>query len=239
MEYRITVEFDSATVSILNENKYRLIYFISSSSINSCSAIPLCYGVVDRFLTSLEITFKDNLFAYVSSSPLVDQQEIYISQTPTKPLSADIVTTAISSSCPISLGQTLNLNSDLTVNITTNLKQNIGIQSETTDQFTSGIGIIDNSNPYYRGINAQLLYKTLPLQLTPGSKILLAIMPNNSIKINMAVTTLNSACIVIDLSENPTPSPNVTYSLQQGWTFNDPRVTQYRQNTELRAILIT
>ncbi|NEP62461.1 MAG: hypothetical protein F6K31_36955 [Symploca sp. SIO2G7] len=145
----------------------------------------------------------------------------------------------ISTSHLIKLGQTFTLNSDLTVEITENFTQDILIISNAEVEFTAGIGVYDNEDsPYYRGINAQTLYNPVPLQLTPGSKILLAILPNNSIQINMAVNSLNVNFIVIDLSKNPTEVPTVTYSLNKGWESDDPRVTKYNSSSNLRAILI-
>ena len=137
MEYGVTVYFDSETVSQLNEKGFTLISFISSASNSSASAFPLCCGLVDEFLSSLKITFNDNFFAYVSSSPLLDGEEIYIEQPPpsqaelslatasissSHPIQAELslATASISSSYPIQLGQTFTLNSDLTVTITSN-----------------------------------------------------------------------------------------------------------------------
>jgi len=244
MEYNIIVNLASQTVAELNTDKYSLVYFTSSSSNLASSAFPLCYGLVNRFLTSLKITVKDKLFAYVSDSPLGDKKNIYIEQLQ---LLESLATkrlqkrgARISTSHLIKLGKTFTLNSDLTVEITENSTQDILIINKTNDEFTAGIGVYDNEDsPYYRGINAQTLYNTVPLQLTPGSKILLAILPNNSIQINMAVDSPNVNFIVIDMSNNPTEVPTVTYSLKRGWESNDSRVTKYNSSSNLRSILIS
>ncbi len=242
MDYRVIVDLDLKTVSQLNKNKQRLIYMLSSSSNEALEAISLCSGCVDTFYNSNLIEVEDdNLIAYVTNSPLGDRKKIYIEQ-PQSNEKSQVNAVVGSTSHPIKLGQTFLVNSDLTYNIKTNSTENIIIQSDTTDQLTAGIGIIDTNkkgSPFYRGINAQILYKPSPLELAPASKILLAIMPNKSITTNMAVNKLSSNFIVIDLSENLTNPPRVTYSLSEGWGFDDTRVKKHESNDNLRSILIT
>lgn len=218
MQYTLIINFSSDTVEELNKGNYSLCCFLAYTSPNASQAEPLCWGVTKNFLNSVLIQWNDTLFAYISTSPITENQVIYIpelaSSLPDSKTTAGTIT-------EIKLKQRMVIQNYGVITIDTkNDAENVLIQNNSVNPYSSGICVCDASDDLYYGIAVFSTFGGHNIQIAPDNKAFLMFSSKN-IQNNTVISISENPGILIDFNTSVNNSRTVWYDINTGWSSDD------------------
>jgi hypothetical protein len=234
MNNKIIVNCDDITRDSLNKNKLSLCVFLACQSPSQGS--PLCWNVVNSFLNSLLISWKDLYATYISTSKINENSTLFITQPQDQQKNKQLVS---SSTFKILPKQQMVIDAFNAISIQNNPANSIGIKNNTDHPFSSGLCVCDDSDNYY-GVSAFELFGNNSLSINPVNKAFLMMVPQGTIDQNMVITSTNQQGILIDVENADNNTRTVQFDINNGWNSNDETWCSIHQSgSDLTQILIS
>jgi hypothetical protein len=214
MDYQITISMSAATVTALIQSNYYLYGFKAVQSGDKAGR-PLAWFQTQGYSASTVVTWTDQVQAYTSSSPIVQNGIIHVGY-----------------STAISLGQILQVQAGGIGDVVGGGSPTaVSILNQTSTQFTCGISspVYGSVNPvcafplYGNGLQGivpleQVLLMFSTLSIPPGS----VIGPPSEEALSSPQLTLLDAYsqgIMIDMTDAPGNARSVSYDINTGWSW--------------------
>lgn len=238
MLYTLSINLSQNTVVSLNKGNYTLCCFLSNNSQNASQGEPLCWSITKDFLDSVQIEWNDTMLgAYVSSSPIEKNEIIYIPEL--TPLNSNNNKSATASIDSIQIKQRMVIEDYGMISIDTqNNNENILIQNDSTNQYTSGICVYNTNDDTNNGTCAFTIYGENNIQVAPVNSAFL-MFSSRDVESNTVISVAENSGILIkfDMQNN---SRTVSYDMNTGWSSNNQTWgIGYPQNTDLNSLLFT
>jgi hypothetical protein len=233
------------TVKELNKGEYTLCSFLACQSPNASLGYPLCWGVTKMFLNSVLISWQNSLCAYVSTSEIQENAKMYIPQ-PSSVFQSQIRTSKSSlgsvtaSSYGIKLGQQMLIEDYGSVSIIkSDVVDTVLIKNDSSNLYSSGIGILDNYDNLYYGICSFNLSGHGNIQIVPVNKVFL-MFSSKDVEHNTVISVSENDGILVDFDGSIDNIRTVTYDINTGWTSGQEIWGEvYPSGTNLKKLLIS
>ncbi|WP_278020366.1 hypothetical protein [Flavobacterium ginsengisoli] len=240
MKYSLITTFSQDTVEILNQGNYTLCCFLASKTENPSLFVPLCWSITKDFLQSVLIEWEDTLCSYLSTSEIKENSVIYIPQLGPQKGSATGRSSVSGSSYQIELKQRMLIENSGKVSVDSlNTFDNVLIQNNSNNRYSTGISIYNNSEEKYYGNCTFNSYYGQNIKIAPVNKAFL-MFTNNNIENNTVVSIAENPGIMVDLTASADHSRTVSYDMNNGWSSNGQTwAKKYPSGTNLKTFLLS
>lgn len=241
MKNSLMINLSQETVEALNKSNYTLCCFLACKTESASLCTPLCWSVSKDFLQSVLIEWDDKLCAYLSTSEIEENKEIYIPQ----PVSAKSKTTSrkvitiTGSSYEIELSERMLIDNYGKVSIDTkNDSNNVLVQNASNRPYSTGICIYNSNNNQYYGNCVFDTNSSNNIGVAPVNKAFL-MFSSEDIQNNTVILNSENPGILIDLTTSKDNSRTVSYDKNNGWSSDKNTWGKlYPGNTNLKELLI-
>lgn len=240
MKNSVIINFSQETVEALNKQHYTLCCFLGSKTENASLFAPLCWSITKGFLQSILIEWEGDICAYLSSSDIIENEEIYIPQ----PFSAKGKSTSrkskTGSSYKIALNERMLIENYGKVEIdANNASANVLIQNDSNNPYSTGLCVYNNSDDLYYGICVFNTYGRNTIKVSPVNKAFL-MFSNNDIQNNTVIFNAENPGMLVDLTSSTDNSRIISYDINNGWSSNKQVWgKEYPAGADLKKILLT